>query len=282
MNQNPTVKIIHQLPGRLRIRLSNLPENPDNMVKKVREHPGIFEIKLTVITKSVLLSYDPSEISQEELILRIAVYISLENQHHPVNIYTDVDVKDMSQFAFFSGGLIIAALASRLFVNRVKLHSAFDWMAGIGTAYSIFNHGYSELKKRGNFDPEVLSIIYLLTAFMQGKFLPATFFTWITTFGRHLMDMPSKNVEIRPNVAADSDPKDPHYEVVITPISSLPGKKNLLKLLPTVIMHATMGETSKALQGTLLDEIKRVSQNHGEVLEGFQKFQSGIPIRIQS
>jgi hypothetical protein len=42
-----------------------------------------------------------------------------------------------------------------------------------------------------------------------------------------------------------------------------------------------MGDGARALQGTLLNEIKKVSNDHGEVLEGFGQFQNGMPIRIQ-
>ena len=46
-------------------------------------------------------------------------------------------------------------------------------------------------------------------------------------------------------------------------------------------MQTSMGDSARALQGTLLDEIKNVSHDHGDVLEGFGQLQSGMPIRIQ-
>jgi hypothetical protein len=46
-------------------------------------------------------------------------------------------------------------------------------------------------------------------------------------------------------------------------------------------MQMAMGDSSRVLQGTLLDEIKKVSHDHGEILEGFGKLQDGMPIRIQ-
>jgi hypothetical protein len=95
------------------------------------------------------------------------------------------------------------------------------------------------------------------------------------------MVIPSKNVEIKPKPLSAENHRTQNYEVLITPINQLPGDRKFLKLLPTLIMHASMGDTSKALQGTLLEQIQKVSDKHGDVLEGFGEFKSGIPIRVQ-
>ena len=42
-----------------------------------------------------------------------------------------------------------------------------------------------------------------------------------------------------------------------------------------------MGDGGSSLQGTLLEEIKKVSVDHGAVLEGFGKLENGMPLRIQ-
>jgi hypothetical protein len=102
----------------------------------------------------------------------------------------------------------------------------------------------------------------------------------VATFGRHLVEMPSKNVEILPK-RVGTNKKNDQYEVVIKPINRLPGKQMLFKFLPTLIMQTSMGDSARVLQGTLLDEIKKVSSDHGEVLEGFGQLQNGMPIRIQ-
>ena len=182
--------------------------------------------------------------------------------------------------SFLSGFIIVSARGAKLFRRFSKVHQVLDWIAGISTAYSILDHGHRELKERGNFDPEVLSVVYLLMAFLQGNHLPASLFTWIATFGRHLLEMPSKNVEILPEKVGGNKKND-QYEVVIKPINRLPGKQMLFKFLPTLIMQTSMGDSARVLQGTLLDEIKKVSKDHGEVLEGFGQLQNGMPIRIQ-
>jgi hypothetical protein len=250
------------------------------MEKTVSSHPGIHEVKISHITQSMLLRFDPQTISQEELIIRAAVYLSLENDFTPIRIYSDIEVRELSNMSFLSGFLIISALGIKMFKRFSRIQPMLEWIAGISTAYSILDHGHRELKERGNFDPEVLSVLYLLMAFVQGNHLPASLFTWAATFGRHLLELPSKNVEIFPKKVG-GDKKNMQYEVVIKPINRLPGKQMLFKFLPALIMQTSMGDGARVLQGTLLDEIKKVSHDHGEVLEGFGQLQNGMPIRIQ-
>jgi len=281
MIKTPQLRIIHQLPGRVRLKLDILPKDPSQMEKIVKGHPGIQEIRLSPLTKSLLLKFEPETITQEELIIRVAVYLALENNFSSVRVFSDVEVREMSNMAFMSGFFIVFALGGKLFRRFMRVQNVLDWTAGISTAISIFDHAHGELKERGNFDPEVLSIVYLLSAFMQGNLLPAALFTWIATFGRHLLEMPAKNVEISPREIQTKSGKKSQYEVVIKPINQLPGKQMLFKLLPAVIMQTSMGDSARVLQGTLLDEIKKVSHDHGDVLEGFGQLQNGMPIRIQ-
>jgi len=280
MQKTPQLRIVHQLPGRIRLKMTMLPQDTALMEKTVSSHPGILEVKVSEPTRSLLLRYEPENISQEELIIRAAIYLSMENDFCPIRIYSDIDVKELSNISFLSGFFIVSALGIKLFRRFSRIQQMLDWIAGISTAYSILDHGHRELKERGNFDPEVLSVLYLLMAFVQGNHLSASLFTWVATFGRHLLEMPSKNVEILPKKVGGNK-KNSQYEVVVKPINRLPGKQMFFKFLPALIMQTSMGDSARVLQGTLLDEIKKVSQDHGEVLEGFGQLQNGMPIRIQ-
>jgi len=280
MQKNLQFRIVHQIPGRIRLKMNILPRDSQKMEETVSSHPGILEVKISPLTRSLLLCFQPEIITQEELIIRAAVYLSLENDFSPIRIYSDIEVKEMSNMAFVSGFFIVGALGIKIFKQFIKIQPMLEWIAGISTAYSILDHGHRELKERGNFDPEVLSVLYLLMAFVQGNHLSASLFTWVATFGRHLLELPSKNVEILPK-KVDGSKKSMQYEVVVKPINRLPGKQAFFKFLPALIMQTSLGDGAKALQGTLLDEIKKVSKDHGEVLEGFGQLQNGMPIRIQ-
>ena len=280
MAQKLYVKVIHSLPGRVRLKLSIPPKKISELQKTVKAHPGIFEVRFSKHTNTLLVKFDRSETSQEELIIRVAVFLSLENDLQPVQAYSDTEVSEISNSAFLAGFLILTSVLSRILPQFTKFRSMVDWSAGIGTAYAIVDHGYEEFKERGNFDPEVLSVIYLLTSFSQGKFLPATILSWIASFGRHLIKFSSKNVEIYPQRISDSSSDKHNYEVVVHPLNQMPGKKMIFRFLPMIIMNLAMGDP-RQIQGTLMEEIRKVSTDHGDILEGFGKFKNGIPIRIQ-
>lgn len=281
MNGGPLhIRLIHCLPGRLRVRLSVAPVQPDDMERAVQSHPGIHAVRYTAPTRTMLLSFDPAQTSQEELLVRMAVYLSLEHDQLPVRVYADVDMHDISATALFAGFLITAALGSRVVPRLASARTALDWAAGAGTAYSILDHAYGELRERDSFDPEVLSIIYLMTAFSQGRIVSAALFSWIATFGRHLLHYSSMNIEIRA-VQKETDPAEqPAYEVLVNPLRQLPRRLGFLRLLPALIMHAAAGDAAN-IQGTLLDQVRRMTSNHGDVIEGFDQVKQGMPIRFQ-
>ena len=71
-DQQPAVTIEHELPGRLRIRLSHALRQPERMRRLVEEHAGVGEVRYTAISRSVLVRYEPKHISTEEIVIRIA------------------------------------------------------------------------------------------------------------------------------------------------------------------------------------------------------------------
>ncbi len=280
MNENIYINVVHSIAGRVRVRLSIAPQSSKEMIKMIKKHPGILNIEFTEITKSVLIKFDENETTQEELCIRLAVFLSLENEMHPVRIYSDTEMVEISDTAVFAGFIILLSLIIRIIPQTKGIRNIIDWIAGISTTYSIVDHGYEEFKEKGSYDPEVLSVIYLLTSFTQGRLLPATVITWIASFGRHLIRYSSKNVEIRPRLIESTKGKNEQYEVVINPVNTLPGRKMLFNFLPMLIMNTAVGGKEN-IEGTLLDQIRKVSTDHDDILEGFGKFKNGIPIRIQ-
>ena len=114
MEKTPQLRIVHQLPGRVRIKLDLLPKSGSQMEKIVKGHPGILEVRVSPITKSLLLKFEPEVITQEELIIRIAVLSCFENNFTPIRVYSDVEVREMSNMAFMSGFFIVCALGGKV------------------------------------------------------------------------------------------------------------------------------------------------------------------------
>ena len=278
-NSTPVLTIVHELPGRLRMKVLYPLEDPKRLETSVKGHVGILYVEYTPITRSILVRFDVREVTREEIIIRVGLSLALA-YGSPVQIFTEPEHHEMSDSAFYSAMLLVVALTNRVVSRAYKSGSWLEWTVGLGTAWSVLEHGVSEVKERGNFDPEVLSVVYLITALLKGNFLPAAIFTWLTTFGRHLIHGTTTGIEIRPMEFADEHAENPYYEVVITPVNPASEKRMLLNLLPSIVKYAATGR-SEGGHGNLIDEIRNVSKLHGEVIEGLGGLRTGIPLKIR-
>ena len=80
------VTVVHSLPGRVRVRLSVTPRDAERMLAGIQEHPGMESIGFSPRTRSVLARFNPPEISQEEIVLRVAFHLSLDYAAVPVRL----------------------------------------------------------------------------------------------------------------------------------------------------------------------------------------------------
>ncbi len=280
MPEIPVLTIVHELPGRLRLRVSRPLDAPKRFEASVKGHDGILCVAYTPVTRSILVRFDCQKVTKEEMIIRVGLSLALAFGSMPIRIFAEPDRHELSDSAFYSGFLLVIALVNRVVNRQYKSGSWLEWIVGIGTAWSVLEHGVSEVKERGNFDPEVLSAVYLVTSLIKGNFLPAAIFTWLTTFGRHLVHMPAAGIELRPLEFADEKAENPYYEVVISPISPVSEKRMLLSLLPSLVKYAATGK-GEGGRGNLLEDIRNVSELHGEMLEGLDGLRGGIPLKIR-
>ncbi len=156
-----------------------------------------------------------------------------------------------------------------------------EWMAGIGTACSVLDHGWRELRSRGYFDPEVLTLAYLAAALVRGNILSASVVTWAATFGRHLIETPSTGVLVEPVALPCEDGQDPRYKLVVGPDTDAPDRLQLgvVGALNSALRYAMTGGGAHGLR-SFWEELRDVSQVHGEVLEGYGRQRDGIPIHF--
>ena len=277
--EQPAVTIEHEVTGRLRVRLSHGLKRVERMRRMLAEHPGIGQVQYTAVSRSVLVRYDPEDVSAEEIVVRIAISLSLEHDNSAVRVLARPPTRELTESAFYAGIALLAAVGLRV-AGRQKVGGATaDWIASLTTAGATLQHGWLEYRRQGNFDPEVLMVTYLLTALLRGNALPAAIVTWITTFGRHLVRLPSPGVEVRP-ADLGGDGKSPRFEVVVAPDRTPADKMTFFGMIPTMLFNAITG-TRPGQHASLIDDIRRVANMHDQVLEGVSDFRRGIPLRIR-
>ncbi|MGO9311113.1 MAG: hypothetical protein ACLQDI_00075 [Syntrophobacteraceae bacterium] len=278
MEEIPVVTVIHKLPGRIRLHLSVEPKDHQLMIASVKDHEGFESMTYTPVTRSVLINFDPKRVKREEILIRVALYMSLDQESHCAHIFSQPAKQEMSDSVFYSGISLLIALLLRLVRGPGTKVSWTEWIAGGSTAMAVLEHGWSEIKREGNFDPEVLSVVYLLIAVLRKNFLPAAIFTWVSTFGRHLVDIPSKGVELRP-VKKSGQHDEARYEVEVSTIKNADDKMIIFSAIPSILKYAFTGD-SMMTGRNLLQKIQEVSELHGEVLDGIESFRDGITLKF--
>jgi hypothetical protein len=278
--QKPVVTVVHSLPGRVRARLSVAPQDAARMLAAVREHPGVQSMTFSPVTRSVLARFNPHEIHQQEILLRIALHLSLDYDAVPVRLLAEPERSGaLGPSALLAGVAVAASLLLRGLRSAGKPAGAWDWAAGIGTAWAVVDHARRDLRDRGSFDPEVLSLAYLLTAFLRRDVRTAAAVTWLASFARHLIELPASGVEVRPVRQRGGESGEARYEVILGPDADAPRRVRVAAALQGLLKYAMTGGGVHPFR-TLLDELREVSQVHGEVLEGFGRLRPGIPIRF--
>jgi hypothetical protein len=86
--------------------------------------------------------------------------------------------------------LIVSALAIRIFKVGTLAGTIAGWAAVGTTAVAVIEHAYIEIKRTGSFDPEALSIVYLINSASMSHLVRGSLFTWLASFSRHLIRFP--------------------------------------------------------------------------------------------
>jgi hypothetical protein len=275
----PVVTIVHSLPGRVRVRLSRCPGDASRLEAIVMGHAGMEKFTYAPVTRSVLVHFNVADIRQEEVVLRIALALSIDCGAPAVRILAEPGRKDMADSEIVSAALLATALAAQAIPGAKAAVSQLKWIAGFGTALAVVDHAWKEFSEQGDFHPEVLSLGYLLTAFMRGNVLKASVATWFMAFGRHLVDPPRRGVEVRPLEVNGRECAEPEYEIMVGPDRDLPDRARLVGALQAFLKYAVSGSAAQG-QRHLLDELREVSRLHGEVFEGLGRASRGMQVRF--
>ena len=277
------ITVAHTLPGRLRLLLSHPPPKPQRIERIVMGHSGIKSAVYSTHTTNLLVRYDLEEIALEEIVLRTALCLSADYQLQPVIIKTSSVRTSLSALSLFSGLSLLVAHTLSLLARKNKSLTALQVICGLGTTAAVSEHIYLDLKEKGRFHPEVLSIGYLLSSFLRGNILKGATTAWMMTFARHLLEPPNKVLKLEAKaMAPDCDSQQCEYEAKISrELTTHKGAMGMLSQLPNLLlgMYTDMQLTA---EDRIFKEIQKLSRDHDDVLEGLEQLQHGIRLQVSS
>ncbi len=185
----PIITILHCLPDRVRLHFSVPPRNVENLRENLLQDSRIWQMTYSPVSRTCVLSYDHKDVELLHVLKMIVILLADEYHRQPVYILPK-DVYRLSPLTTFSAVAILVASISRLAGLSATAGSLSGWTAVGSTAAAVIEHAYIEIKRTGSFDPEALSIVYLINSAGRREFIRGALFTWLASFSRHLMRFP--------------------------------------------------------------------------------------------
>lgn len=204
------VDIVFSISGRLRLRLGKDPLNPLHILNSLKKDNLIINGSFNSLSHTVVMEYntkDEDDINQ--LLMRFCGLYSKDINICNIKLNYKLPRKsELGYSAILSLGFIILDLGTTFLgvgANLFRYKSFIRWCAFGTTIGAIFEHGYKELNENGAFDPEVMSIMYLVNSIHKEtttvaceNTLPTNIYSpviaWFLTFGRHILTRKNKSV----------------------------------------------------------------------------------------
>lgn len=261
--EQPKITVMHRINNRLRVKLSHPLRNIEKTMFSLKEREGIDIVRYNPIVKTMLVYYNSLKIDMEEVLLRIIVMYSKQYDMVPIKLESNTPTRNIPSLAKYSVLSIIIAGAVKFWglCTNKSIQDFANWLAVGTTAGAIIEHAYNEISERGAFDPEVVSVMYLFNSVSKGNFIGASALTWITTFGRHILDFHYEGIFVRVKELKNMHTNEKYYEVGLYHKDKIYKKADFIKAFVTKFMDTQ----NASLKGNILiskNGMSRVMENN--------------------
>lgn len=212
----PAFTIVHRLPNRIRIKLIVPLQNKDELIHYLLEKIKVSNVLYNKVSKSLVINFDTRLLTFEDVLMGTIIAISIDSNFLPVRVFEKSPYDSrISHLAVEAGIAIGVAGVYSIFSPMNLIRRNLNLIAAGLTAGAVIEHGISEVKNKGVFDPEVVSIFYLINSLLKHNYLQASAITWTTTFARHIFNITKDGKEYQTLRDRDNE-GNINYHVVIT------------------------------------------------------------------
>ena len=176
------LEVLSAIRGRIRMQL----EKPIRSELPFMKIPGVNACRYNPRIRTLLCEYDPDALSEEQLLVRLGAAYAGQTDANLLHIRRSEE----QGFSMAPSGylaLLCIGLDGALSIAGSPLTAITRWLSTGATLAAVVEHGYQELHVRGSFDPEVMSVVYLINSVGKPGAVRASLLAWIITFGRHLI-----------------------------------------------------------------------------------------------
>jgi hypothetical protein len=283
MKENLELIIAHRLPGRIRLRLSNSPKQANQLEDHIQSHAGVESIKYTDATRNLLIRFDQSEITHQEIILRAGLSLSMDYDMSPVRIRIQKKNQSLGNLSTLAFAVLAANHTWQLFSSKAGGLGGFQVVTGVATLAAVMEHVVQDFRGKGYFHPEVFSVYYLLLSFIRGNVLKGSTITWFMTFGRHLLEAPANTLLMTPEkTGPNCDIHQCEYEVTVKNEENSNRLLKLIHSIPNMLFKAYKDMNfSLVLEDTFVKQMEDVAESHDDVIEGFGNINQGFYLKME-
>ena len=176
------LEVLSAIRGRIRLQL----EKPAASAEAFQKIPGVLGCRYSPRIRTLLCEYDPNLISEDQLLIRLGAAYAAQTDARLLHIkHCEEQGFSMAPSGYLA--LLFIGLDGALSIAGSPLTAFTRRLSTGATLAAVVEHGYQELHVRGSFDPEVMSVVYLINSVGKPGAVCASLLAWIITFGRHLI-----------------------------------------------------------------------------------------------
>lgn len=176
------LEVLSAIRGRIRLQL----EKPVTSAEAFQKVNGVLGCRYNPRIRTLLCEYDPNLISEDQLLIRLGAAYAAQTDARLLHIkHCEEQGFSMAPSGYLA--LLFIGLDGALSIAGSPLTAFTRWLSTGATLAAVVEHGYQELHVRGSFDPEVMSVVYLINSVGKPGAMRASLLAWIITFGRHLI-----------------------------------------------------------------------------------------------
>lgn len=169
-----TIKILHSIPGRIRLSIPVLSRisRPSAIKEVLQSISGIEDVRIEPIINTLLIQYDSTKRHVKDILSYLTIVFpqTYEETSFPLFSTREGIKKDIWR-SVLSGSLLLIAFLGK---NNKKHPSFFDYLAVFSTSYTVLSHGENKLRH-----PDVITGLISIVSLGSHNILQLAFATWI-------------------------------------------------------------------------------------------------------
>lgn len=215
------ITVVHAMHERLRLKLSHRLTDYEKAFEFTAEKGGIKGFHYNDTIKTLLIEYNAVCMDENEILIRFGIEYCRQTKAQNIKLrYPQKKDSSIPAIGYISLLFIFANLGIQWIGMGPITKNIMKWLTVTTTVGAIFEHGYKELNEKGAFDPEVMSIMYLIDSINKGKTNYSSAIAWAITFGRHVLARQEGDMLLKVSQYNEDETEEKLYRVHIVPVIS--------------------------------------------------------------